>query len=27
VWRPSPVASIEDACYYITFIDDFSQKV
>jgi len=27
VWRPLPVASVGSACYYVTFIDDFSRKV
>jgi len=27
VWGPSPFASIGGACYYITFIDNFSRKV
>ena len=27
VWGPSPVASVGDAKYYITFIDDFFRKV
>jgi len=27
VWGPSPVASIGGACYYISFIVDFSRKV
>ena len=27
LWGPSPGAFIGGACYYVTFIDDFSQKV
>jgi len=27
VWGPSPEASIGDARYYVTFIDDFSKRV
>ena len=26
VWGPSPIASIGDARYYVTFIDDFQEK-
>jgi len=27
VWGPSPIASIEGAKYYVTFIDDFFRRV